>query len=141
MSVDSIIKLAGSGMTGSSDSVVSIDMPEDGEIIAISGTISDDTMVIAERVRIEISFLSTSQFNSNDARGAIFMMSLGSITTTGGSSAHANHAVSFGGDGIPINAGERIHMHASITGSPAAEAEVLLYIKLKGGARRSTRRR
>lgn len=142
MSINSIITVAFSGITATAASVANVDMPEDAEIVAISSRISDNTLLTTESIRTQLSFLSSSQIDTNDARGVIFetQLTAGTLQTNGFIRGDANHAISLP-DGIPVNAGERIHMHVNVTGTPNGSATFILYLRTKGGGRRSVRRR
>ena len=138
----SVIQLHADGLTASANSIAAIDVPEDGEIVAIAGHLHDSTLLPGESIRIELSFLSTSALLSNDARGSIhsFAIAIGPLNTNGLTTSFANVAMNFGGDGIPVNAGERIHLNSVIAGTTNGEINYLVYFAFKGG-RRATKRR
>lgn len=141
--IDTIIKMHKGSQATSADSIASIDIPEDGKLVAIQAMISDVTITAAEVCLVEISFLSTNQISSNDARGSIFQFSLGHgvDVTSGGHNGYMNTYAAFP-DGIPINAGERIHMHCVIVGSLDAAIACMLYLDTRGtGVRRARKRR
>lgn len=140
--IDTIITLTKLSVTGSADDIASIDVPEDGFIVGLLMSIIDATLASGENVVSEVSFLSTSQNTSNDARGLIGMLSMGVgvVTTSGNGQAAQSLFLNFG-DGIPVNAGERIHLHTDITGAPSAGLRNALYFSTKGGGRRSAKRR
>lgn len=142
--IDTIIKIAGTGTVAvTTDGVASIDVPEDGEIVAIAGVVYGTGMADDDRAMAEISFLSTSQFGVNDARGAIvgLVVQVGVVTTSGQAQAQDSGVIVFGGAGIPVNAGERIHLHTSATTGVIPSATFMLYMTTTGGGRRSRKTR
>ncbi len=147
MPISAIIKIAGTIPAGvTTNDIASIDIPEDGFIVNIGGTlIAIDASVAAgtNYVISELSFNSTNQISANDGRGTLAGMTVANtfFGTSGGakSSEIANLPMP---EGIPVNSGERIHLHgissiADLTGS----AVFLLYLLSKGGGRRNIRRR
>lgn len=157
MAVDTVIKVSGiipANVT--TDGVAIIDVPEDGEILAISSVLMglfDPQASLPNtilKLAAELSFLSTNQFLKNDSRGSIFntgvsgMMSASSEAPEAGGGALklSEHAVLSFDKGIIINAGERLHLH-SISNAIDLTADITftLYIKTKGGARRVRARR
>lgn len=156
--LDSIIKVAGDILATTPgvaiDDVAAIDIPEDGLIWSIDCMIyttdfvdpvagaSADYLMAAE-----LSFLSTNQFASNDARGELQEIGISfqanSVNAEGGGLGKTSEVRSTNfTKGIPVMAGERIHAHsfsslANLTGA----FRFLLFMESKGGARRSTRRR
>ncbi len=136
------IQLHADGMSASANSVVAIDVPEDGEIVAVAAHLHDATITSGETIMIELSFLSTTQLLSNDARGTIHSLSLavGPLNTNGQTNSFANSSMNFGGDGIPVNAGERIHLNSIIVGTLNSTVNYIIYFQFKGGKRASRRR-
>ena len=157
MGIDSIIKISGTVIAGAtSNGIASVDIPEDGEIVCIGGVLTGDyTGAPAPRANstlrlvAELSFLSTNQIGANDARGAIAGLGVsmvelyGEAAETGGGGGKISEMASICfHEGIIINAGERIYIHGfSSIADLGASATFLLYIKSKGGGRRSTKRR
>lgn len=137
--IDSIIQLQAAGITTTTNDIAAIDIPEDGEIMAIAGFISDVTIVLAESIAVEVSFLSVTQLGSNDARGVIFGMVL-SASAAAPVNGGVNSNMVFP-EGIPVKAGERIHLHTVVTGATNFNTNVILYMSVKGGARRVSARR
>ena len=158
MAIDSIIKVSGAIAANDTDQndIAAIDIPEDGEILAVGGILIGDydpgpaasaNFTIA--LIAELSFLSTNQFGANDARGTIAgigctcILHWSEAAETGGAGGKLSE---FGNitfpEGITVNAGERIHLHGSSSLTDAtAVASFLLYLKTKGGARRARSRR
>lgn len=157
MGISTIIKVAGQiPANATTDSIVSVDMPEDGSIMCIGGLIIP-TYTLAAGVRAnntlqcvaELSFNSTNQIGSNDARGTIAGVGVAvnevwsEVAETGGAGAKFSEQNSLCIEGgIEVNAGERIHLHG-LTNSLNLVADVtfLLYIKQTGGGRRHPKRR
>ena len=140
MAINTIIQLTQGGIAASADSVVNVDVPEDGAIEAVVATISDSTLLATEGVTAELSFLSSNQLATNDARGIIYSIVLFAGGTTGRNKSSEITSVSFPG-GIPVAAGERIHMHVNVVGAPSARCTFIMYMSTKGGGRRSRARR
>lgn len=133
------IKVAGTAGT-STDGVASIDIPEDGHIVAINSTIKSDDATLGERANMEISFLATNQIVVNDARGTIFNQS--AIAQGGtGVIGYAENVTLQLGDGIPVQGGERIHLHIQQSAAHSTNVDCTLYVELGRGIRRKTRRR
>ena len=138
------IKIFGEGtISVFSSDVASIDIPEDGEILSILGFVSGKGMdADGDQAYAELSFLSTHQIESNDARGSILevatRMSLGAA---GVAKSNESVVISFTpGSGIPLNAGERIHLHTFGSTGVTPKATFMLYLST-GGARRARKRR
>ena len=150
--LDSIIKIAGTIPADQTKSdISSIDIPEDGFIWAMDGLIyctgmADDITTADSMVLLaELSFLSTSQMGSNDARGELQEIGIAFYAedSLGGAGAKCSEvrATSLN-KGIPVQAGERLHAHGysnlpNLTGA----FSFLLYLETKGGGRRATRGR
>lgn len=103
------------------DAIQSLDVREDGHIIAIGGyVVASGVDAQNEGAEIELSFASVSGFGANDTLNQIFGMTSGahSVTTSGGSPGGQNCWVS--GLRIPITAGERIYMHIIVRGTLTA---------------------
>ena len=138
------IKIAGTGSANATtNSVSNIDIPEDGELLALIGTLYGAEMVDDSRVTSELSFLSTNQIRVNDARGSIMEIShrMSNLTTSGQTVASTTVSLSLP-EGIPLQAGERIHLHTqSSQASVVPTAVYTMYIRLQGRGRRSNKRR
>ena len=137
------IKIFGAGtISVATNDVAAIDIPEDGEILAILGTLNASGMDDADRASCELSFLSTNQIQINDARGSILEVSIRSVlSTNGGLIAAESVALSFSpGSGIPVNAGERIHLHTEGTTGVTPTGMFMIYLSA-GRAKRASRRR
>lgn len=156
--IDTIIKVSGTVPANVTTSgIASIDIPEDGEILCIGGVITGIHVVAPgstnanESVQLaaELSFLSTNQIGVNDARGTIAGLGLAmallfgeAAETGGGGFKFSEMADICPPEGIPVNAGERIHLHGySSRAEYTAKATFLLYLKTAGGARRARKRR
>ena len=143
MSIDTVIQLSTEGQASSANSIQAIDIPEDGSIEAVVGHVRDATILAGEMIVAELSFLSTRQTTVNDARGVILSLSLaaGALQTNGLANGHSNIGIAFPNGGITVQAGERIHMHAEITGTLSANIIFILYLSTIGGGRRTRKRR
>lgn len=144
MAVDSIISVFGTGTEAvTTNDVAAIDIPEDGLIIGILGRVLGDVMASEDEAHAELSFLSTNQIDVNDARASIMqvMVKTGTVTTSG--QGKASETVWLGiPEGIPVAAGERIHMHTHATTGVTPTGLFMLYLTFTPGTgRRSQRRR
>lgn len=141
--MDLIIKVSGAGsVSTTSNDVASIDMPQDGEIRGVLSHVRGSGIATGDRATAEISFLSTNQIGVNDARGSITEISqqTGDITTSGQADASNSFYQAFD-PGIPVQGGERLHMHTSASTGVTPTGTFMLYITVGGTRRRSTRRR
>ena len=139
----STIKIFGVGTVSVfTNSVAAIDIPEDGEIVAIVGTVQGMGMGADDTATAELSFLSTNQIDTNDARGSILEVSTrtGAVSTNGQAKSSDNIALSIP-DGLPVNAGERVHLHTRGSAAVTPEGVFTLYLRTTGGGRRVGRRR
>jgi len=137
-----VIRVHSSGTT-TSDSVASVDIPEDGDIVGVHGNIAASGLdADADGCQVELSFLSTNQLGTNDARGSIMSMDVRNTAATVASIAQNSLStyVSFQ-DGIPANAGERIHMHRIVSTGVNARARFDIYFRTTKVTRRTRRRR
>lgn len=156
--IDTIIKVSGTiSASATSNDIASIDIPEDGNIVCVGGAIVGiyaPTIGAANtnqnlQLMAELSFLSTNQISTNDARGSIAGVAVSSAgyfaeaVETGGSGFKLSEQDSICLEGgIIVNAGERIHLHGySSTVGLTATATFLLYITTAGGGRRAIKRR
>lgn len=141
--MDTIIKIVGTGTISTTTSgVATIDVPEDGTIEAIHGMVFGAAMADNDNCSAELSFLSTNQFNLNDARGAIAEVTVksSSVTTSGQGPASAMQYFNFN-PGIPINAGERLHLHTDASSGVTPTGQFTIYMRTSGGGRRARSRR
>ena len=91
-----------------------------------------------------LSFASTTPAVTNDSRSIIDVVR--ASLNVDGTPASAmimgiNKVTSFGSDGIPVEAGERLHLHSFLSTGVTAEINVILYFRFKKTSRASTRRR
>lgn len=135
----SIYKLNATGSGGTEESLASLDVQFNGVIQAIAGTMESDADADADRSAVEVSFLSSATFGVNDARGSIFMMrNQWALTTSGVYVTGLTQSVS--GMEIPVNRGERIHMHLFATTAVVTRADVYLYVRDASDPRLTRRR-
>ncbi len=133
-----IYKLFGSV---SQDSSATIDVQLDGEIQSILMTTDcSGADALNDGMRAELSFLSTNSFGTNDTRGSLMMIhNRMGILTQGGGNMDNNFSVS--GLEVPVNAGERLHLHISHQGGATGTCHAYVYIRDKGVTRTPPRRR
>ncbi len=132
-------KMFGSSTT-SADAVASVDVQEDGVIEGVLMAQRSHGDATNEGAAWEVSFASVSAFTSNDTRASICgttEVSPGNIVTTGGPSGK----VSYVPMEVPVNAGERIYLHTTVTGTPTTNTlSAWLYIRNTGGGAPRSRR-
>lgn len=123
------------------DSMVSIDVPEDGKIVGVHLNLRAPNMEAGKYAQVELSFLSTSQTSSNDARGVIArtVIATSLLNTNGLASGHGNEAYSFK-SGLPVNAGERLHLHYGTNTTSTVHSHVVITFEFKGPLRSGRRR-
>lgn len=157
---DTVIKVASTAVIPVgvvTNSHAAIDIPEDGVLEAVSALIhatvaGAETPAVGTEIAYilsaELSFLSTNQFNINDARGSIaevhvsYHVSADGTAGGPGSSKMSESSFLTLGKGLTVNAGERIHAHCSSNSATLTGRFVfVLYLSTKGGGRRSGRRR
>lgn len=121
----SIYQLYGTA-AASADSIANLDIQFTGEIVAWQMTAAGASMATADDAfGVECSFLSSSMFASNDARGVICRVQNQIGAAGGQSEVHE----SLSGLAIPVVAGERVHLHAAVSGGTGTVAAfVLLYV-------------
>lgn len=130
----------------SADAIASVDIPEDGAIVAVDWSLikaSTATWVDDDSMLVQLSFISTSQFTTNDARGSISVcgMSIGTLTTSGNAPVVAQKFCAFPED-LDVSGGERIYLHALEAGAASADIHCHIHLKTRrGSTRRSARRR
>ena len=125
-----IYKLFGTGSVGATvDGIASLDIQEDGIITAIAAIITATGMdASGDLAKIEGSFMSSNTFAVNDTRGSLITVALAqNFLTTGGGVGSPNLA--FGGLTIPIEAGERVFMHAIADAGVTPSGTIYLYVE------------
>lgn len=157
MALDTVIKISGTiPANTTTNAIASIDVPEDGEIMSIGGAIIGSYVPVpapAANITLqlvgELSFNSTNQIGANDSRGGIagvavatsFVWSEAAETGGGGGNLSEHGSITFDG-GLTVNAGERIFIHGiSSHADLTATLTFLMYMKTRGGGRRSPKRR
>lgn len=120
------------------DAAASIDVPEDCVIQAVKWAVECNMAADNDALRLELSFASTNGFASNDTRASIDgIRCFNNLVTSGMAFAGINTFT--GGLLVPCAAGERLYLHASVTGAYAAS--VWIYCIGRNAARMSDRRR
>lgn len=140
------IKITGDATAdGITNSVASVDIPQDGDLVGVYGELTVETNMgtSADFCRAELSFLSTNQFGANDARGSILELNtVHSAITSGSSHNDARQYMWLGQDGLRIVAGERLHIHSENDTGLDSKITFILYLRVRSApTRRSTRRR
>lgn len=129
--------------SGTGDSTASLDVPSDGEIKAVAWIVGASGMdADADLVQAEVSFGSSNQFGTNDSRSVIAAAEIRVSAATVASIANTSlvEHMDFGGDGVPVAAGERIHLHITRSTGVSANVKAILYMRLRGAGRALPRR-
>lgn len=124
------------------DSAASADIPQDADIVGVSGYVgATGADADGDFVRAELSFLSTNQLLTNDARASIFQVEVMITSATVASIAKASEQQTIAiPDGIPVAAGERIHLHVTDAAGVSPVVVFMVYLKSRTAPRRRTRR-
>ncbi len=125
----SVYKIYGTSVSATvSNSLATLDIQVDGLIVALLTDINPNGMdALNDEVLMELSFLSSNTFTINDSRGSLIVASLGQNFLTSGGGVGGGNA-SIGGLSIPVNAGERIHLHTSSSSGVTAGCTGYLYV-------------
>jgi len=137
-----ILGLFGAGTGGTQDAVATIDIPEDGVITGVDWDLRADLDADSESISVELSFIATNQFTTNDVRGRISSASAQiSLTTSGVANTFVQKFV--GPMEINVSGGERVHLHIDSTSGVASNVRCNLHLDVSRRARnrRSARRR
>jgi len=122
----SIYKLYAS-VAATADGIASLDIQFDGVITAIDWTVTGDLDADLEAYIAEVSFLSTNTLSANDSRGSLSQVGERAAGTPGFVVSRSQKTVS--GLRVPVSAGERMYMHASLTGSGSMDATCYLHVE------------
>jgi len=121
-----------------------IDIPADGTLYAVhlQMMVADLGPASNESVFAELSFISTPQYASNDSRGSIAQVGVGTFFADAARLvAHGGEVFAMSGLNIKLNAGERIYLHATPGGSLIATAVAYMYVEDGMDQPRALRRR
>lgn len=134
----SVYKLQAAGSGGTENSLASLDVQFDGDIVGMFGTMMADLDADAELIQAELSFMSSNTVGSNDARGSLLLLQgRMSLTTSGVALLAVNDGIS--GLAIPVAAGERLHLH--VVSTAGVSSAVTFYVYVADGAPSDLRRR
>ena len=129
--------------TSGSDSSVNIDIPADGVLIGIDWAAGMGGMdADGDIFNAELSFNSTNQRGTNDARAAISAVKLRVTAPTAAAVAlcAVNKFVDLR-DGLDIAGGERIYLHYFTSTGVSGEVIAILHFRFRTARRAATRRR
>ncbi len=131
-------------MAATANAVAQVDIPEDGAIVGVDWTMAMSSGLLdADSMAAQLSFISTAQFATNDARGAIshIAIGVGTLTTSGVAGVTANKFVSFI-EPLTVASGERLYLHSKESGTAQVDCWAIIHLKTRiGTVRRSQRRR
>ncbi len=135
----SIYKMSGTNANGDALSLTTIQNPGVLNTILICGAPAGMD-ALDDRWQLEIAFRSTRSFGIDDIRGSIAMLQLAQeFLTSGGGIGSTNLTVP--GLEIPVDLGERIYVHGTVSTGVAGVYEVFLYVNVSVDARGKRRRR
>ncbi len=118
--------------TATQDAAASIDVPDEGEILACQMSIySGDINNLGDYAEAMLSFGSSSTFITNDARSVIHRVSTGVAGITSGFMQTWNTELMTYGDGLKVFAGERIYLHTVAASCTITRVHALLVIGFK----------
>ncbi len=140
---DVTYKLNGSTTSEPGNDIASVDIQDDGFIEAAYLDVSvAGADALTDEAIIEVSFASTNTFSVNDVRSSILMARIVQNFLTSGGGVQGKSVSIALGKGIPVNAGERIHMHGTVSSGGTVRGICYLYVVTsRGVTRRATRRR
>lgn len=130
----------------SADGFAASDIPEDGFIVGVDWTIALGTsggFAGGTAFILQLSFVGTGQFVTNDIRGPISMatVGVGDLTTSGLGNVQANKWVGFP-EPLQVAGGERIFLHSLELGTGSVQVWANVHLRTgRAIARRSARRR
>lgn len=129
-----MIKVYASDTTsGTSDSVATLDIPEDLELRHVQYDCAAVAAVDAV-ARWELSLASSSGFTTNDTRSSLVSVS----TAVGGSTPTGNVGEVHFDPPLKLNAGERLHLHNTNTANlTVSYCSIFLHTTAKAQARRT----
>lgn len=136
-----IIGMMGTVSGGTEDALSQIDIPQDGIIRAVDWDAYVNLDADLETAAFELSFIATSQVNTNDTRGRISSIGVMCIVVSA-TSAYLNSLQKFVGPfELVVAGGERLFLHSAAAAGVTGVVRANLHFD--GGAavtRRSARR-
>jgi len=137
----SLIQLYGSVTGGTENALATVDVPEDGEIVAIDWAVNADLDADGESLSAEVSFIATNTNNINDARGMISVIrGQISLTTSGAPVVAINKFVTFP-EALQVSGGERLYLHTVSTAGVNASINAIIHLSTRRPSVRRSRRR
>ena len=126
----------------SADATASIDIPADGVLVGIDWAgIFGALDTVDDQAEAELSFNSTNQRTTNDARAAISSIKMNMTGLTSGFGPGAINKFVDLKDGLPVMGGERIYMHVLTSAGVTVNVSAILYFRFRSVRRAATRRR
>jgi len=136
-----IIGMFGGITGGTQDAIAQIDVPQDGVLRALDWDVSVNMDADSEFLRVELSFIATSQFTTNDTRGRISSIGM-QCTVLDSTGSHVQSMQKYIGPfELMVSGGERLYLHVNTTTGVNGDARCCIHFD--GGAtvaRRSARR-
>ena len=131
-------------VVSNSDNISQIDIQTDGILYGLSWIYVPAGMdALNDLGQIELSFMSTNTFTTNDVRGSISQIGAAQqFLTSGGGAVGVNASIS--DLRVQLNGGERLFLHASASSGVGGAVSCYLYVDDGigiGGARPQPRRR
>lgn len=135
-----VYKLNADAAAGTTSSIATLDIVEDGKIKAIAWAGTALNMdALGDEYRAEVSFSSSNTMDQNDVRQSISEVGCAqNFLTSGGGGGSLNHSVT----GLDLNvvAGERIHLHSKLSTGVSGRISCHIYVKDGSGGRTRNRR-
>lgn len=136
---DILMNLFGSGTGGDENALAQIDVPQNGVIKGVQWNCNIDFDADAEQWVAEVSFISTLQARTNDARGLISAIQAQANFTTSGMAVNALNYF------FPLNlvvaGGERLFLNTSSSGGVTSRIGCIISLEQsRTTVRRSARR-
>lgn len=130
----------------SGDAAGAFDVPEDANIVGVDWDMSGSNLdTVGDAASAQLSFLATSQFSVNDARGMISTISMTANATEGTGTDPAvttiQKYIDMSDPGLSVSGGERVYLHISLSSGVAAGVRCVIHLSVRGSAVRRSRRR
>ena len=106
---------------------------------------AQDLDTVGDEMSAQLSFLTTSQHTTNDARGVISNIGMYANNTEGTPTnpiiASQQKYINMGDDGIDVSGGERLYIHTIFSSGVAGEVHCVVHFSFKRAPARRARRR
>lgn len=132
--------------TTSGDAAGAFDVPEDGAIVGVDWDVRGyDLDTSGDTLDAQLSFLATSQFSVNDARGIISSVGISANNSEGTATnpipVTAQKYVNMDDPPLMVAGGERIYLHLNLSTGVTASVRCIVHLSARTATRRARRRR